>query len=576
VGRGVRRFPSCGSVITMEAGAGANAEDQDSGAENANRASDGFDLVFLKDETSNLTQKLREQSQSVRKLLDGSDLEDLEDEESSLMQDRREMSESVQKILSAIMVTTERVQRLKNMLTDRLIRDVLTSAELALRLEVSGESSAKIDYPKILKRIDNSIDTLQARCNGQTGDEDTLTARLRAASEELSKCMMECDLDSAESILRGMAASTAVDNFVVREDGTVDYDEFLASSREVGGFGVELWERLEAGQKLPGISALFGQASATSEEATAEVQRLDAAKRKAEATLGKMLQRRVQTTKELQLIKENSGANSNKLMAMLKTFVAKTEELHRLVALCEFNLEIQRMCVYLEKDIQQSVGDTSELKKLIAKVDFIERERMKVMGGLDAEGLERTTEDENLTTASSFLAFVDDEKLGLIRSTIEELKAYLGLEGSKVKQRRRNRGKPWRSFMRRARAGLRFYGAGFQMLWSDVLYAIKLFRKVLGGEQLVPREVYSLRRTGRDLATMVPFTLILLAPITPAGTVLVVNFVQRKFPYFFPSCFTDKRQNLRRLCSDVLTMEEEAQLRAPAKRQSRWRRLFKR
>ena len=33
-------------------------------------------------------------------------------------------------------------------------------------------------------------------------------------------------------------------NIVVRDDGTVDWDEALASSREVARFGAELWERI--------------------------------------------------------------------------------------------------------------------------------------------------------------------------------------------------------------------------------------------------------------------------------------------------------------------------------------------
>ena len=45
----------------------------------------------------------------------------------------------------------------------------------------------------------------------------------------------------------------------------------------------------------------------------------------------------------------------------------------------------------------------------------------------------------------------------------------------------------------------------------------------------------ALRRTARDLATFVPFTVVLVAPITPVGHVLVFGFLQRYFPGFFPS-----------------------------------------
>ncbi len=40
----------------------------------------------------------------------------------------------------------------------------------------------------------------------------------------------------------------------------------------------------------------------------------------------------------------------------------------------------------------------------------------------------------------------------------------------------------------------------------------------------------------------VPFAVILIAPITPVGHVLVFGFLQRYFPGFFPSQFTGRRQ----------------------------------
>jgi len=51
-----------------------------------------------------------------------------------------------------------------------------------------------------------------------------------------------------------------------------------------------------------------------------------------------------------------------------------------------------------------------------------------------------------------------------------------------------------------------------------------------------------LRRTGRDLLTLLPFTFILILPLTPVGHVLVFSFIQRYFPDFFPSTFSEKRQ----------------------------------
>ena len=53
-------------------------------------------------------------------------------------------------------------------------------------------------------------------------------------------------------------------------------------------------------------------------------------------------------------------------------------------------------------------------------------------------------------------------------------------------------------------------------------------------------QVQTLRRTARDLLALVPFTIILVAPITPVGHVAVFSFIQRYFPSFFPSAFSPR------------------------------------
>ena len=64
------------------------------------------------------------------------------------------------------------------------------------------------------------------------------------------------------------------------------------------------------------------------------------------------------------------------------------------------------------------------------------------------------------------------------------------------------------------------------------------------GGRLKLREVQAIRRTARDLLTFIPFTVILILPLTPVGHVLIFGFIQRYFPGFFPSQFTTRRQDL--------------------------------
>jgi hypothetical protein len=54
-------------------------------------------------------------------------------------------------------------------------------------------------------------------------------------------------------------------------------------------------------------------------------------------------------------------------------------------------------------------------------------------------------------------------------------------------------------------------------------------------------------RTFKDIITFIPVVIILIIPMTPVGHVLVFGAIQRFYPGFFPSCFTEQRQNLLQL-----------------------------
>jgi hypothetical protein len=67
----------------------------------------------------------------------------------------------------------------------------------------------------------------------------------------------------------------------------------------------------------------------------------------------------------------------------------------------------------------------------------------------------------------------------------------------------------------------------------------------------VHAQVQALRRTARDLLTFIPFAIILIAPLTPVGHVLIFSFLQKYFPGFFPSQFTLRRQELMTRCASA-------------------------
>eukprot|EP00529_Nitzschia_sp_RCC80_P009350 CAMPEP_0113477032 /NCGR_PEP_ID=MMETSP0014_2-20120614/19990_1 /TAXON_ID=2857 /ORGANISM="Nitzschia sp." /LENGTH=797 /DNA_ID=CAMNT_0000370097 /DNA_START=561 /DNA_END=2954 /DNA_ORIENTATION=+ /assembly_acc=CAM_ASM_000159 len=95
--------------------------------------------------------------------------------------------------------------------------------------------------------------------------------------------------------------------------------------------------------------------------------------------------------------------------------------------------------------------------------------------------------------------------------------------------------------------GLMFYVKGTKLFWNDLVYCFDLIGRAAQGFTLEPRQVRTLRRTVKDLFTFIPVIIIWIIPLTPVGHVLVFGAIQRFFPDFFPSCFTEQRQNLLQL-----------------------------
>jgi len=98
-----------------------------------------------------------------------------------------------------------------------------------------------------------------------------------------------------------------------------------------------------------------------------------------------------------------------------------------------------------------------------------------------------------------------------------------------------------------SKVGIMFYVKGCRLFWNDILYCASLIGRAVQGVTLKPREVRTIRRTFKDVITFIPVVIILIIPLSPVGHVLVFGAIQRFFPDFFPSCFTEQRQNLLQL-----------------------------
>lgn len=112
--------------------------------------------------------------------------------------------------------------------------------------------------------------------------------------------------------------------------------------------------------------------------------------------------------------------------------------------------------------------------------------------------------------------------------------------------------------LNKARQGIAFYAKGVQLMGQDIqLMFNMLVRAVLQGYTLRSREVKLLRRIAKDILTLFPFVIILIIPLTPLGHVLVFSFIQRFFPDFFPSQFTESRQKIMSMYSSLTSPTSE-------------------
>eukprot|EP00177_Eucheuma_denticulatum_P005574 GFKZ01010133.1.p1 GENE.GFKZ01010133.1~~GFKZ01010133.1.p1 ORF type:complete len:693 (-),score=150.90 GFKZ01010133.1:1508-3586(-) len=206
--------------------------------------------------------------------------------------------------------------------------------------------------------------------------------------------------------------------------------------------------------------------------------------------------------------------------------------LRRTLAIRVLQLEMEKIFVSVANEIE-SVETGALLEQRVLVVEF---------GDLD----------ERLASLQVFVEeeeplLIDDDVLGELAADIQDLKTRLGLDEplySSATISWPQMQQFFTSSARKARAGVDFYSRGMRLFAGDLRFAIRLIRRAITGYNPSPREIRTLRRTGRDLLTLVPFTIVLIAPLTPVGHVLIFSFLQRFWPEFFPSTFSERRQEL--------------------------------
>jgi len=471
-------------------------------------------------------------------------------------------------------VISPRVQKIKDItLQKEILRDV-TSSEFALQLEVkSSKEISKIDYEMLISKLEQHGEYLRKRNN--TFDLE-LIARIMRTKQSLSELMEkqgirsnlknsghdDMDDDSSkqvvktseeinlivqqeqqkEDILKELQESLKL---ILREDGSVDWEGASAAGQEVAKFGTELWERLngkEETEGFPSLSEILGQVPAK-ELVTEEIKRLSESKANARSAVDDSIATRDEMKATLRQERKDGLTITNEAVQSLKLADVRVKELDKRLKLFSLDLDIERICVYLQQELESTL-EPSDQRVFIAEVGLIEKQLQVLISGLK---LGFDTSKLNMDLVS----LVDDDELALLYREVDDLKTRLGIDAEAQKVDWGTLGVLGSESIAKLKEGLSFYGEGTKILFNDLGYARMLLFKAVKGTTLKPREVNAVRRTGKDLLTLIPTTIILIIPLSPVGHVLVFSFIQRFFPDFFPSCYTEKRLNLRRLYAEI-------------------------
>jgi hypothetical protein len=249
------------------------------------------------------------------------------------------------------------------------------------------------------------------------------------------------------------------------------------------------------------------------------------------------------------------------------------KELTKCLTLFTVDLDMERICVYLQQELESSL-EPNEQRTFVAEIALIDKQLSSIVTAISTAAEKSKTYKTSIPNSArasmsygnpislsiaaindealDLIELIDEDELNLITSAVNDLNSRLGLDTEKAPEM------DWGSLgavvsatLNKIKDGLNFFGIGTNILFTDLQYAWFLLLRAVTGYTLKAREVNAVRRTGKDVLTLIPFTIILIIPLSPIGHVLVFSFIQRYFPDFFPSCYTEKRQNLKRLYSEI-------------------------
>jgi len=372
--------------------------------------------------------------------------------------------------------------------------------------------------------------------------------------ENLDKIREQLNADGTSSTthdnsLKRKQQSTAEPLLYVRDDGSVDWDGALQDRAALKKIGTAVWARIN-GQNPETVDENNEDETVTSSSShqdeekpiTAEIMETDAIrslKAKLDTLSAELQGLDVEHTKLLSSAVEAGSAVASVNFAtidpsirfMIRSSAATLERKQYEVSIQTVNYELERIYTYLNTDL----GNTSAK----GYIPLSDRLSVAEFGLLESQ-------IENLNRQIAEGDDVDSEVVSVLLDQTNDLKRRLGIDyaisGFTFDQESIQIYK--NDIIENCREGLAFYLKGVQLLGNDVVYSSSLIGKALTGYILKPREVRTLRRTFKDVISFIPFLIILIIPLSPVGHVLVFGAIQKFFPDFFPSGFTERRQNL--------------------------------
>lgn len=431
----------------------------------------------------------------------------------------------------------------------------MASGEFAVSLS-GAQQLALIDYQNLCNKLHNFACKLEQ----DEIETDVLSPLERAKNlAQLSKIcdqLEEYILKMAKTDWQSKGASSSGDAksgrlpdprrlfWYVRDDQTVDLDGAFSDPGKAARFSRDLWERLN-GRSHGGEPKT---PPSDSPRAAARAVALKAAK-DAAANSEEVRQRFLAKAADQLGPKRSSpeappapGADElRELRSELRGYEEDVRKRRSLVSLRNIEWLLQRSADELERDLlgtnmSEWAVAGPQLKLLVAEFSLMEKQV--------------TSYQESFPEHA--------EELSVLEGDANDFARRLGLQGEEREARdflsssRRLLEQMQRAFDR-ARSGLDFYLTGAQLLWQDLQYASSLLGKAFfSNYTLRALEVRTLQRTVKDVLTLIPFLIILIIPLSPVGHVLVFSFIQKNFPEFFPSAFTEHRQNAIKIYRDIV------------------------